>query len=49
MSENISKLSGRIGKRLEKNLFKQITEFGRQNAVPTKQDMEQLATDYNVG
>jgi NADH-quinone oxidoreductase subunit F len=47
MSRNISKLSGRKG--LEDNLFERITTIGDGGRIPSKEEMEQIATDYNLG
>jgi len=47
MSRNISKLSGRKG--LEDNLFERITTIGDKRRIPTKEEMEKIASDYHIG
>jgi len=47
MSRNISKLSGRKG--LTDNLFERITTIGDQHRIPAREEMEKIASDYNLG
>lgn len=47
MSRNISKLSGRKG--LKDNLFEHVTAIGDQRRIPSKADMEKIASDYHLG
>lgn len=47
MSRNISKLSGRKG--LKDNLFERVTTIGEQHRIPSKAEMEKIASDYHIG
>lgn len=47
MSRNISKLSGRKG--LKDNLFERITTIGERQRIPSKAEMEKIASDYHIG
>jgi len=47
MSKNISKLSGR--KSLQDNLFERVTTIGDKGRIPSKEEMEEIASDYHLG
>lgn len=49
MSDNLSYLSGREGKGLERNLFEELVTQGKQDGTPEQLELRKLAKEYLMG